>query len=357
VATATVATAALALTGCSLSPSGGGGDDSKTLTVAIWKGYGADLPFVAKAFKKETGATLKFQYIDSEANQLQLIKKSDGGIDVALPNIQYIGQGIAEGDFHALDTSKLTNFTDIFPAFSDRKEIRKDGKVYGIPWTYGSAGLFYDSAKVTPAPDSLSVLWDPKYKGKIALLDDPTVLIPLTAAYLGEDPYKPDMAKVTTALQQLKDNAKLTYSSTDDLAKAIASGSVVAGIANSDTMGGLIAGGEPAAKSFKYVVAKEGATGWIDNWAISAKTKKLDLAYKWLNYMTGESFLGTWANTPADASPAPANEAVVKSLSPETLTRIQADPSKIDSLILQLPLPADELQSWIDAWTKVKAGS
>ncbi|GAA4481061.1 ABC transporter substrate-binding protein [Microbacterium panaciterrae] len=355
-AAAALLATAVALTSCSLSPSAAG-SDSNTLTVAIWKGYGADLPWVAADFKKETGASLKFQYIDSESNMLQLVNKANGAIDVALPNIQYIGSGIDQGIFHALDTSKLSNYTDIYPEFAQRTEIRKDDKLYGIPWTWGSTGLFFDSSKVTPAPDSLSVLWDPKYKGQIALIDDATVLVPITALYLGEDPQNPDMTKVTPALQKLKDNAKLTYSSTDDLAKAIASGSVVAGVGNSDAIGGLISGKAAGVDNFRYQIAKEGAVGWIDNWTIAAKTKHLDLAYKWLNYMTGKDFYTKWANTPQDASPAPANKAVVDTLEAGTLTRLQANPDKISSLALQLPQPADRLQSWVDAWTQVKAGS
>ncbi|KQR50607.1 hypothetical protein ASF88_15260 [Leifsonia sp. Leaf336] len=350
------AAVAVGLTGCSLSPSTAS-SDSNTLTVATWKGYGADLPWVAAEFKKETGATVKYEFIDSEASELQLVQKANGGIDVALPNIQYIGQGIDQGLFHSLDSGKLSNYTDIYPEFSGRKEIRKGGELYGIPWTWGSSGVFYDSSKVSPATDSLSVLWDPKYKGQIALFDDPTVLIPLTALYLGEDPQNPDMAKVTPALQKLKDNAKLLYSSSDDLAKAVASGSVVAGTGDSGSIGSLIASKAAGTDGFRYEIPKEGAVGWIDNWAIAAKTKHLDLAYKWLNYMTGKEFLTKWANTPADSSPAPANKSVVDALEPATLDRLQANPDKISSLALQLPEPADRLQSWLDAWTQVKAGS
>jgi hypothetical protein len=47
----------------------------------------------------------------------------------------------------------------------------------------------------------------------------------------------------------------------------------------------------------------------------------------------------------------------VASLEPATLDRLQANPDKISSLALQLPQPADRLQSWVDAWTQVKAGS
>ncbi|HCF99812.1 MAG TPA: hypothetical protein DEV93_04645 [Chloroflexi bacterium] len=344
------------LSACSLSPNAAS-SGSNTLTVATWKGYGADLPWVAADFEKQTGATVKFQYIDSEANQLQLVSKANGSIDVALPNIQYLGTGIDQGIFQSLDTAKLTNYPNIYPDLANRAELRKDGKLYGLPWTWGSTGLFYDGSKISPTPDSLSVLWDPKYAGQIALIDDPTVLIPITALYLGEDPQNPDMSKVTPALQALKRNAKLIYSSTDDLAKAVTSGSIVAGIANASAIGGMIASKVSGSENFKYEVPKEGAVGWIDNWAISANTKNLDLAYKWLNYMTSDEFLSKWANSAADASPTPANKLVVDALLPATLQRLQATPDTISSLALQLPAPAARIQSWVDAWTQVKAGS
>ena len=353
---AATAAAGLALTGCSLSPGGNTGSSSGsgggTLTVGIWKGYGADLPWVATQFKQETGATLKFVYIDSEQNLLDLMQKSDGSIDVGLPNIQHIGAGIDEGLFHSLDTSKLTNYSDLYADFSDRKELRKGDDLYGIPWTWGSTGLFYNGKDFPTAPTSLSTLWDPKYKGKIALIDDATVEVPLTALYLGLDPQKPDLAKVAPALRKLKDNAKLLYSSSDDLAKAISNGTAQLGVANSDTTGGIIGAGQP---TLKYTIAQEGAVGWIDTWTISARTKNLDLAYKWLNYMTGSQFLSQWANTPADASPAPANQKVVAGLSTTVDTRLQANPGKISSLALQLPQPAATLQAWEDAWQKAKA--
>jgi spermidine/putrescine-binding protein len=353
VAAAAVATVmAIGLSACSVSGSSSGSSD-KSLTVGIWKGYGADLPWVATQFKKETGATLNFQYIDSEQNLLDLMDKANGGIDVGLPNIQYIGPGIEKGLFHTLDTSKLTNYESIYPRFSGLTELRTASNLYGIPWTWGSTSIFYSTKKFPTAPTSLKVLWDPANKGKIALIDDPTVLIPTVALYLGEDPQNPDMTKVTPALKTLAANAKLLYSSTTDLAKAISTGSVVAGIANSDGTGGIIGSGQT---NLAYTIPTQGAVGWIDNWTISAKTKKLDLAYKWLNYMTSSEFLNQWANTPADASPAPANEKVVNALTTATMNRLQAEPSKISDLALQLPEPAARLQTWINAWQQVKAG-
>lgn len=353
-ALALTATSAIALAGCSLSPaSSTSSSGAQTLTVGIWKGYGADLPFVAKDFKAETGATLKFVYIDSEQNLLDLMGKAKGGIDVGLPNMQYIGPGIDSGLFAPLDTAKLTNYDDIYSTFTDVSVLHKDGNLYGIPWTYGSTGLFYNTKTFPTAPTSLSVLFDKKYAGKTALTDDATVEVPTAALYAGQDPQKPDMATLEPTLQALKDNAKLLYSSTDDLSKAIASGTVDVGIANSDGIGGIIGAGQA---NLGYTIPKEGAVGWIDNWTISAKSSKSALAYKWLNYMTSSKFFATWTATPSYAAPAPANEKAVESLNADVQTRLQANPDKISTLALQLPQTTDTLQSWQDTWLKVKAG-
>ncbi|MFT4043953.1 MAG: extracellular solute-binding protein [Gordonia sp. (in: high G+C Gram-positive bacteria)] len=335
------------LSGCSLSA--GSNDSGDTLTLAVWKDYGSDLPWVAQDFKKKTGATLKFQYIDSEANLLKMMAEGNGSIDVGLPNIQHVGFGIEDGTFAPLDESRLENLKDIFPRFANLKEIRKGGSLYSVPWTWGSTGLFYVTPQSTPT--SIAALWDPANKGKTAILDDATVTVPTAALYLGEDPQNPDMSKITPALVALKNNAKMVYSSVDDLAKAVSTNTVSLGIANGDTVGGI--GAEHP--TLKYTIPSQGAVGWIDTWAISAKSKKKDLAYKWINYMTSKEFLTKWANTPADASPAPANEAVVKSLPAATLDRLQVNLDIIDRLALQLPVPQSRLQAWDKAWQTAKA--
>ncbi|MFF1831473.1 PotD/PotF family extracellular solute-binding protein [Paenarthrobacter sp. NPDC058040] len=343
----------LALSGCSLSSPSGSTGSAPTLTVATWKGYGADLPWVAEQFKADTGANLKFVYIDSEQNQLKLLGESKGQIDVALPNLQYISQGAAEGVFSALDPTKLTNFENIYPQFAEIDAIRQDGKVYGVPWVWGSTALFYNQKALSAPPTSISVLWDPAYKGKIALYDDPTVLIPLTALHLGLDPQNPEMSKILPALQQLKDNAKVIYSNSDDLAKAIANGSVALGVGASSSVGGMIGAGQT---DLKYVIPSEGGVGWADNWSIAADTKNAELAYKWVNYMTSPQFLSKWAESESSNSPAPTNQEVVRQLSADAQERIQANPDRISDLTMQLPLPVDRLQSWISAWQQVTAG-
>jgi len=322
--------------------------------VATWKNYGADLPWVAQQFKKETGANVRFEFSDSEANMLQLLQKANGGIDVALPNLQYVQQGIDDGLFEPLDQSKLANYQDVYPALSGRDELRKDSKLYAVPWVWGASGLFYDSSAITTPPTSWSALWDPAYKSRIGLTDDPTILVPIAGLHLGEDPRNPDLAKAQPALDDLASAAKVSTTSTQALAQAASNHSVVLGVVDAGTVGSI----QQTSPDIRFALPKEGGMGWVDNWAIAAKSPNKELAYKWLNFMTSPAMLAKWANDPDAGSPVPANEKAVAMMTPATVKRIQLDtsPEQVAKLNLQLPEPADRLQSWIDAWQQAKAG-
>lgn len=344
------ATLTLLAAGCGLSSSESG---DKTLTVATWKGYGADLAWVQDEFEKETGASIRYVYIDSLATLVEQLRKNGDEIDVALPNLQYLRPAVEDGLLEPLDVDRIEHYEEVVPTLASRKELRVDGELYGLPWTWGSSALFYvDGAFDTP-PTSYDVLWDPSMKGKIALVDDPTVLVPIAALHVGEDPNDPDMSKVEPALKELKANAKLITTSAESLASALTSSDVVAGINASSVIGGMANSGFDG---LRYVIPSEGGVGWLDNWAISANSQNTDLAYEWLNYMSSADFQTRWANNAANQSPAPANAVAVDALTSEAVERIQPQPESIERLILQVPLPADRLQGWLDSWTRVKAG-
>ena len=87
-----------------------------------------------------------------------------------------------------IDLAKLPNQKEVLPRFRDldRGQRRhQDGKVYGIPFCFDSIGLIYDTDKVKPAPTSMSVLWDPEYKGKVLAYDNGEHNFSFTALTLG----------------------------------------------------------------------------------------------------------------------------------------------------------------------------
>jgi len=100
-----------------------------------------------------------------------------------------------------------------------------------------------------------------------------------------KDPYELNSAQFTATLNLLKRQKPLVkkYWAT--------AGQEITMFKNSDALIGaswpyqtntLIAAKAPV----KDLVPKEGATGWLDTWMVSAKTKNLDCAYKWLSWVS-----------------------------------------------------------------------
>src|SRR4029079_14660228 len=76
---------------------------------------------------------------------------------------------IRAGSVRELQLSALPNaqYLDVmFPPFINSK----DDKIYAVPYLWGTTGIGYDSEKVD-APTSWQALFDPKYSGRISVID------------------------------------------------------------------------------------------------------------------------------------------------------------------------------------------
>src|SRR3954453_1499320 len=106
-----------AVAGCGGGDNGGSSSTStaskgtNTLTVLAWKSYGGDDPWAVKEFERQTGAKVKFVYMDSEDGMLQTLQQGGiGKIDVALPNLEYVQPGVQRGVFQPIDQAKITTW-------------------------------------------------------------------------------------------------------------------------------------------------------------------------------------------------------------------------------------------------------
>jgi spermidine/putrescine-binding protein len=321
-----------------------------TLVVADWKGYGADLPWAVKDFETETGATVKFVYFDSDADEVTIIKDGGiGSIDVTLPNIAYVQLMASEGLLQPVNVNKVSDYDQLYPKLRNQPSLRYKGKIYSIPWEWGSTSLAYNPKLIKTPVTSWSALWNPKFAGKIAFYDDPQTAIETAALYLHENPYDPNLNKVRTALLALKKNAKLFWVYEDDFEKAWTTGAVSIGNAFSTVAGVLITSHVPLV----YVIPKEGTVGWLDTWAIVKDAPNPALAYRWLEFMSSTNFQRLVSYSGEAAGPA--NMIAASELTPAGVKLTEAPPALLNRLVLQIKIPPARLQAWTQLWAEVKA--
>lgn len=291
------------------------------LRVLAWDGY-ADEDWVA-AFTAATGIGVDVVFIGSDDEIWAKIKGSEGkDFDVFAVNTAQLQRYIQADLVSPIDVTTMPNQSKVLPRFRDLEAVggvTKDGKAYGVPFAFDSIGLIYDTDKVTPAPTSMSVLWDPKYAGKVLAYDNGEHNVSFTALTLGyADPFHLDAAQfdaVKARLVELKHNV-LSFYTTADEAQQIYQNNDVALIWANYGQQQLKALQEVGAH-VAYINPAEGALAWLDNWVISKGAKDTTAAEKWIDFMLSAEVSGAlsertgFGNTVTETGSAGGNDKLV----------------------------------------------
>src|ERR1700758_5347542 len=168
------------------------GKKTPTLNLLVWEGY-AD-PLFVKGFEEQYHCKVSASYMGSSD---ELVAKLRGGsasnYDVISPSSDVATMTATANLAAPLDLSKIPTYSQLSPKLTSLPLVRVNGRVYGVPFTWGPNPLIYDSSAFPRAPESWSVLWDPKYRGKISVWDDLSTVY-MAAQILGYD--KPDPSHV-----------------------------------------------------------------------------------------------------------------------------------------------------------------
>lgn len=254
-----------------------------TLTAIVWEGY-TDSSF-AKPFEEQTGCTVKATYAGSSDEMFAKFRTGGGRTyDIISASGDITERLYKAGLVRAIDTSKLENYSAVFPSFQGGKWNTFDGKPYGVTFAWGPNVLVYNTEAVKPAPKSWDVLFDPDYTGKISIPDNPMTIADV-ALWLGKsDPYnltEADLAEVKDKLLELRPHIRKFWTTAGELANLFQSGEVVMAHAWPLTYTQLSEAGFPVGS----VSPKGKLTGWTDSWMISTKSRNPDVAYQWIDYI------------------------------------------------------------------------
>src|SRR5215475_8351420 len=160
----------------------------EALSLLIWEGY-ADPSFV-HAFEESHHCKVVASYMGSSD---ELVAKLRGGsassYDVISPSSD-VATSIVRANLAApLDLTKIPSYSQLSARLRDSPLVKSNNQTYGVPFVWGPNPLLYDTTAFKKAPDSWSIFWDPKFKGKISLWDELSSIY-MAAQVLGYD--KPD---------------------------------------------------------------------------------------------------------------------------------------------------------------------
>lgn len=278
------------------------------LNVLVWEGY-ADQSFVSK-FEETSGCKVSATYVGSNDDFLPKLQAGGSSVyDLLSVSADASPILIAAGLVEEIDTTKISNWEQIYESFRADPSVNVDGVIYGVPLQWAANPFIYRTDKITTPPTSIKELWNPEYAGKVGMWDDKSSLFN-TARMMGiADPFDmsdEELAAVKDKLLEQKPLIRKYWSTAGELTNLMASGEIYI----SYTWGGLMLGeleklGIPVAE-FTPV---EGADGWIDNWMLVKGTPNTECAYKYIEYMNSaegqcavSAVTGYWPTNPESAA-------------------------------------------------------
>jgi putative spermidine/putrescine transport system substrate-binding protein len=261
----------------------------EVLRVLAWPGY-AD-PDLVQTFEQRYKVKVEVTFISSDDAMWERLSTRQGAdFDVFAVNTAELQRYIDKGISLPLTPANIPNIAHQLPRFRDLSAIpglTRKGEVYAIPYTYSEMGLVYDRKVFNTPPESFSVMWDKRYKGRVLAYQGSEHNFSLAAMVQGlKNPFQiqaSDFSRTSRQLVELRRNVLSFYSSPEEATELFMRNHAVLLFANYGTQ--QVSMLQKAGADIGYTIPKEGALAWLDCWSMTRGAKNPKLVETWINYM------------------------------------------------------------------------
>ncbi|WP_433253648.1 extracellular solute-binding protein [Streptosporangium sp. CA-135522] len=232
-------------------------------------------------FEEKTGCrVVKLDRVaTSEEMAAKLAKNS---YDVISPAPDLAGRLMAKGEVAPVDTALIEDYKHIPKRLRELPAVRRDGKVYGVPYLWGVNQVIYELGR-PQGPEALYTTTPVAIKDDPLGIADAALALRRTAPELGvENPFQLTPVQLDAAMKLLAERdgpERIYWKDSVDVIRALAAGSVRLAQA-------LPYHRDLFQRAGRRVKALERApmTGWVDSWMLAAKPASPNCAYRWLNW-------------------------------------------------------------------------
>lgn len=272
--------------------SGGGnevkieGKPSGELTISNWPLY-IDKQTVPD-FEKETGVKVKYvEDVNSNeeffAKMQPFLSQGEAGGRSLMVVTDWMAKKMHElGYLQEFEPAAIPNFEKNL-ATRLRAASYDPGRQFAAPWQSGMTGIIVNKEK---APDIHSIcdLFDPKYKGKVDMLNELRDTVPLVMKCEGVDVEHATEADWLKAIEKLKgaaESGQVRRFTGNDYSTDLANGNAIAAIGWSGDAVQLQADNP----NIEWRMPEEGCILWSDNMVIPVGAPNPTAAEAWINYV------------------------------------------------------------------------
>ncbi|HXK22449.1 MAG TPA: spermidine/putrescine ABC transporter substrate-binding protein [Myxococcota bacterium] len=268
---------AAALAALALAPLAASADEE--LNLFAWSEFVPQS--VLDGFTRETGIAVNYETYSSNEEMLAKLVSGAASYDVIQPSEYTVEALVKEGQLLPLDHAKLPNLKNIGKEYWNQPHDPQ--LAYSVPYMQGTVGIVVNTKRIHEPVLGYRDVFQPKYAGRIVVLDDAREIVSWGLATQGLGPEqvtKENLEKVRPVLAAWLPLVKV-YDS-DSPKTALLNGDVDLGVVWSGEAALLI---QEQPGKFSYTLPKEGAHMFIDNLAIPKGAKNVAAAHRFLDYV------------------------------------------------------------------------
>jgi spermidine/putrescine transport system substrate-binding protein len=252
-------------------------DRRPRLNVYNWSEYVA--PDTIPGFEREFGARVRYATYESNEEMLAKVFTGNSGWDVVFPTYTRLEPMRAYGLLAPLRHEWLPNLGNLAAEF--RAPQWDAGLVWGVPYMWNSTGIVYNRG-LQPAPARWADLWDPRFRGRLTMLDDAEDLLGACLLKLGLPFSAADSNQLRRAEREaIAQKPLLRAYINAEVRDQLVSGDVLAAQLWNTTAQQAI----DAARSLGFVYPAEGFPFYCDCAVVLGESRRQRLAHEFLNYL------------------------------------------------------------------------
>ncbi|WP_064120936.1 polyamine ABC transporter substrate-binding protein [Pseudomonas fluorescens] len=339
-----------------------------TVNISNWNSYIA--PDTLANFTQASGIKTTYDIHDSNEVLESKLMTGNTGYDVVSPSNHFLSRLIKAGAIQKLDKSRLPNWKNLDPLLMQKLEVNDPGNQYGYPYMWGTAGIGYNVEKIKAIFGSTDVThsWKLFFAEEnikklsqcgVAIIDNPTQVLPITLNYLGLPPHSHEPADYKKAEQALlKIRPYIQYFHASKYISDLANGNVCAVIGFNGDIVQAAASAREAKNGIDiaYSIPDEGTTLWFDMLVMPKSAPHENNGYAYMNYLLEPKVIANISNSIHYANP---NAAANEFLNPDVKQDLAIYPPKsvMDKLFTVEELPAAIARLSTRLWTKLKTNT
>jgi spermidine/putrescine transport system substrate-binding protein len=237
-------------------------------------------PGVVPDFEKEYRLTVNTDYYAKQEILFAKIKIGVTGYDLIVATDNMMRRFLKHRLLLPLEPGRIHGLANLMPRF--KSPPYDPGLDYCVPYLWGTTVIAYNRKYVNEPVNSWKILWDPKYKGKISMLDEKRDLIGCALKMLGYSGNDPDRARVEEAKKLLLQQRPLLKKYTSDTYQDE--------LATNETWlcqawSGDVIQAMRSNPDLDFAVPGEGSFIWVDNLCIPSGAGNPDAARDFISFL------------------------------------------------------------------------